>query len=140
MLCLLKLRPVLASLVIVLLILMIGNVYGQVTFKNVQSEIGEAFPKYPNGAGWGDIDNDGDLDVYLSIGTSQGHDLMINDLSVSGKFIRADTSMAHFVRTGGPRATVLADIDNDGDLDIIATGKETQNWLIIRKLVVRRCE
>jgi hypothetical protein len=132
---LLKSKTILTSLAMMLLIVKISSVDGQVTFKNVQSEIGEAFAKYPNGAAWGDIDNDGDLDVYLSIGTSQGHDLMINDLSVSGQFIRADTSMAHFVRTGGPRATVLADIDNDGDLDIIATGKETQNWLIINKFV-----
>jgi hypothetical protein len=131
---LLKSKTILTSLAMMLLIVKISSVNGQVTFKNVQSEIGEAFAKYPNGAAWGDIDNDGDLDVYLSIGTSQGHDLMINDLSVSGQFIRADTSMAHFVRTGGPRATVLADIDNDGDLDIIATGKETQNWLIVNKL------
>ena len=120
--------------IFIMLIAFVFTVIGQVTFKNVQPEIGVEFAKYPNGAAWGDIDNDGDLDVYLSIGTMQGHDLMINDLSISGKFIRADTSMAHFVRTGGPRATVLADIDNDGDLDIIATGKETQNWLIVNKL------
>ena len=106
----------------------------QVTFLNVQPEIGEEFQFYPNFATWGDIDNDGDLDVYMAVGAKVGNDLMINDLNVSGKFLRADTLMAHFVRTSGPRGVVMADLENDGDLDILAIGDRQQIWLLVNQL------
>jgi hypothetical protein len=127
-------KLILSLLVILILMLMLGSVYGQVTFINVQPEIGEEFNDSPYGGAWGDIDNDGDLDMYITVGTHKGHDLMINDLSVSGKFIRADTTMAHFLDTGAPRAAVMADFENDGDLDILTTAKLKQVWLVINKL------
>ena len=131
---LLKSRKKLASLVILFLIVMIVRVYGQVTFKNVQPEIGEAFADWPNTAAWGDIDNDGDLDVYMSIGSRQGNDLMINDLSASGKFNRADTLMAHYVKTRRPRQVLMGDVDNDWDLDLMAIADEKKISLMINKL------
>jgi enediyne biosynthesis protein E4 len=130
---LLKKKTILTSLVIVLLISMFSSVNGQVTFLNVQPEIGEEFATYPNCSAWGDIDNDGDLDVYMAVGSAKGFDLMINDLDNSGKFLRADTSMAHFVRTAGPRSVLMADIENDGDLDLLAVGQDWQVWLIVNK-------
>ena len=109
--------------------------FSQVAFVNVQHEIGDQFRVYPNATSWGDIDNDGDLDVYLTMGSKYGNDLMINDLSNSGVFIWADTSMAHAIKTSGPRCGLLADIENDGDLDIFAIGQDYQNWLLVNKLV-----
>ncbi len=97
-------------------------------------EIATEFPNYANTAAWGDIDNDGDLDVYVVIGAKVGHDLMLNDLEESGAFTRADTSMAHRAKTAGPRSALLADIDNDGDLDILTVGQDDQIWLILNKL------
>ncbi len=47
-----------------------------------------------------------------------GNDLMINDLNKSGKFLRGDTLPGVFVRTAGPRAVLMVDIDNDGDQDL----------------------
>ena len=108
--------------------------FSQVTFVNVQKEIGEQFRVYPNATAWGDIDNDGDLDAYLTMGSKYGNDLMINDLSNSGIFIWADTSMAHAVKSSGPRVGLMADIENDGDLDIFTIGQDYQNWLILNKL------
>ena len=108
--------------------------FSQVTFVNVQKEIGEQFRVYPNATAWGDIDNDGDLDAYLTMGSKYGNDLMINDLSNSGIFLWADSTMAHAAKSSGPRCGLLADIENDGDLDIFTIGQDYQNWLIINKL------
>jgi hypothetical protein len=128
-------KMLIIAMVSISVLAMIGNSIAQVTFKNVQPKIGKAFQVYPNCAAWGDIDNDGDLDVYMSVGSTMGNDLMINDLNVSGKFLRADTTMAHFVRTAGPRGVVMADLDKDGDLDILSIGQDNQIWLILNKLV-----
>ncbi len=124
----------LASLVIFLLIATSSRMLAQVAFKNVQLEIGKAFATYPNTAGWGDIDNDGDLDVYMAVGSTKGFDLMINDLNSTGRFLRGDTLQPYFVRTAGPRSVVMADVENDGDLDMMAIGQDTQIWLILNKL------
>jgi len=130
-------RPTHLSVVIIVLVTMLFgiNANAQVTFVNVQLEIGEEFQVYPNSSAWGDIDNDGDLDAYMSIGSIMGNDIMLNDLSGSGKFIRADTLMAHRARTAGPRSVLMADMENDGDLDLLAVGQDYQIWLIVNKLV-----
>jgi hypothetical protein len=105
-----------------------GNLSGQVTFKNVQPKIGTAFQVYPNCEAWGDVDNDGDLDVYMSQGSKMGNDLMINDLNKSGKFLRGDTLAGVFIRSAGPRAVVMVDIDSDGDQDIMAIDSSAEGW------------
>ncbi len=107
---------------------LIGQSLGQVAFKNATPTIGAAFQVYPNCAAWGDVDNDGDLDVYTSQGSKMGNDLMINDLNRSGKFLRGDTLSGVFVRTAGPRAVLMLDIDNDGDQDIMAIDSSSDGW------------
>ena len=107
----------------------------QVTFKNVQAEIGEEFAFYPNFVAWGDVDNDGDLDVYMNLGAKVGNDLMINYLNGSGKFLRADTLGAHFIRTSGPRGVVMADLENDGDLDMLVINDRIKIYLLVNMLV-----
>ncbi len=117
-----------AVLAVVYLVLFSESLYGQVKFKNVQAQIGTAFQVYPNCEAWGDVDNDGDLDVYISQGSKMGNDLMINDLNKSGKFLRGDTLSGVFVRTSGPRAVLMVDIDNDGDQDIMAIDSSSDGW------------
>jgi hypothetical protein len=124
-----------AFFAIMLLIVLMSSVNGQVTFKHVTLEIGNEFQIYPNCEAWGDIDNDGDLDVYMAVGSKMGFDLMLNDLNVSGKFLKADTLMAHFVKTAGPRQVLMADMENDGDLDLLAVADEEQTYIIINKLI-----
>jgi hypothetical protein len=124
-----------ARLVLFLFAMSVGLVAGQVTFKNVQPKIGTEFQVYPNCAAWGDIDNDGDLDVYLSQGSKMGNDLMINDLNKSGKFLRGDTLAGVFVRTAGPRSVLVVDIDNDGDQDIMAIADREKTYLCLNQLV-----
>jgi len=117
------------------ILLDVGHLAGQVTFKNVQPKIGTEFQVYPNCAAWGDIDNDGDLDVYTSQGSKMGNDLMINDLNKSGKFLRGDTLAGVFVRTAGPRSVLMVDIDNDGDQDIMAIADREKTYLCLNQLV-----
>lgn len=70
------------------------------------------------GASWGDIDNDGDLDVYtVNSGyfASQKNQLYIND--GLGNFTEVTTGDA--VTDGGcSYSSSFADYDNDGDLDL----------------------
>ncbi|HPN35469.1 MAG TPA: FG-GAP-like repeat-containing protein [bacterium] len=113
---------------------MAGFATAQATFTNVTPTIGTAFQVYPNCAAWGDIDNDGDLDVYTSQGSQMGNDLMINDLNGSGKFLRGDTLAGVFLRTAGPRSVLIVDIDNDGDQDIMAIRDLQQTHLCLNQL------
>ncbi len=63
---------------------------------------------------WGDVDNDGDLDVVVD--GEQGTKFYRND---SGTFVEDTTG---FTLTGSPRGAVFGDYDNDGDLDLFVSG------------------
>ena len=63
---------------------------------------------------WGDVDNDGDLDVVVD--GEQGTKFYRND---SGTFVEETTG---FTLTGSPRGAVFGDYDNDGDLDLFVSG------------------
>ena len=86
---------------------------GDGTFEDVAAEAGVDNLRYAKGAAWGDADNDGDLDLYVSnFGANR---LYLNE---GGRF--QDVA----VRTGVTEperesfATWFFDYDNDGDLDI----------------------
>ena len=71
-----------------------------------------ADPANSRGCPWGDYDNDGDLDLYVSIkGTNK---LIRND--GAGTFIDVTASPLDDAGTG--QAAAWADYDNDGDLDL----------------------
>ncbi len=86
---------------------------GDGTFEDVATTAGVGNLRYAKGAAWGDADNDGDLDLYVSnFGANR---LYLND---GGVFL--DVA----VRTGVTEperesfATWFFDYDNDGDLDL----------------------
>jgi hypothetical protein len=78
----------------------------------------------------GDIDNDGDIDVYLPL-ADQANRLIRNDLDKGQGLTFTDvtkTSGAGDMR--GARGCVMADFDNDGWLDIYVNNGGPQNVLI----------
>ncbi|MEM6346117.1 MAG: FG-GAP-like repeat-containing protein [Bacteroidota bacterium] len=86
---------------------------GDLRFKEVADKVGLDFAGKTTTAVWGDLDNDGDLDLYL------GNEGAANRLfeNVDGEFLDITTS-ARVGDQGQSRAVLLADIDQDGLLDI----------------------
>ena len=89
-----------------------------------------------NGACWGDIDNDGDLDCYL-VNADQRNRLIRNNLIETGEAsftdITKDPETGEFSVVGdygGGRGCTMGDYDNDGDLDIYVNNGGTSNQLI----------
>ncbi|MBI3962520.1 MAG: VCBS repeat-containing protein, partial [Deinococcus sp.] len=78
------------------------------------------------GAAWGDYDNDGDPDLYVSQWAAPGR-LYRN--SGNGRFV--DVTDSAGVNTGDARATGVswADYDNDGDLDLYVAHRGGNNFL-----------
>ena len=68
---------------------------------------------------WGDVDNDGDLDVYVAASNPQGQNLGIDRLYLNdghGSFTTALT-----LSNGSTSGATLGDYDADGDLDLATT-------------------
>ena len=91
---------------------------GDGTFRNVAEEAGVVGSNKPfcKGAAWLDIDNDGDLDLFLNYYRGVGM-LFRND---GGKFVEASKEWG----VDGPEAGFSCwawDYDNDGWMDIFAT-------------------
>lgn len=82
---------------------------------------------------WGDVDNDGDLDLFLANADyfkELNNQLLINDGQGNFSII----TEGDLVTDGGcSYGSAFADFDNDGDLDIIVTNgfckKNLANWL-----------
>src|SRR3990172_4759386 len=106
---------------------------GNGTFTNVAAETGvegseqEGYYGHSIGAEWGDYDNDGDLDLFVSnlahpryIGTSNKSMLLENQGAPDFKFIdRFGNSGVRFEETSADPS--FADYDNDGILDLYFT-------------------
>ena len=96
------------------------NEGGGKSFTDVSEAMGLAVPSLPMGANFGDLDNDGFLDIYLGTGTPSYHDLTPNlmyrndrgtrfvDVTFSGGF-------GHLQKGHG---VAFADVDHDGDQDV----------------------
>ncbi|SRX74514.1 FG-GAP-like repeat-containing protein [Aequorivita antarctica] len=83
------------------------------------------------GSSWADVDNDGDFDLFVANWDGQNNQLFIND---NGTFVE-QTSSAIAAETGSSFGSAFADVDNDGDLDLLVcnsyfTGQETNSLFI----------
>jgi hypothetical protein len=94
---------------------------GDGTFADAAAAIGLAHPYLPMGANFGDIDNDGWLDIYLGTGAPEFTYLMPNvmlrnDRGQRFQDVTAATRLGHLQKGHG---IGFADIDHDGDQDIV---------------------
>ncbi|MDH3510429.1 MAG: CRTAC1 family protein [Gammaproteobacteria bacterium] len=86
-------------------------------------------PGNSNGACVGDIDNDGDMDVYLQ-NADQANRLIRNDWVETGAITFTDITMASGAGDmRGARGCTMADFDNDGFIDIYVSNGGPSNSL-----------
>ncbi len=91
------------------------------TFKNVTKEVGLDRVYMPMGANFGDIDNDGFLDIYMGMGNPSyasmtPHVLLRNKEGKSFVDVTAASGTGELHKGHG---VAFADMDNDGDEDIL---------------------
>jgi len=94
---------------------------GDGTFRDVTAEVGLDRVFMAMGANFGDIDNDGFLDMYLGTGNPSYASLLPNVLlhNKNGKFFTDVTASSGTGELHKGHAVVFADIDNDGDEDLL---------------------
>lgn len=97
------------------------------TFKDVGVESGllpDASGIRGHAAGWGDVDSDGFIDLYVGAFHTEGSKPSMFFRNVGGKF-RLDNQPALRASTR-PTGSVFADLDNDGDLDLYVSSMPAQ--------------
>ncbi|MCB9548209.1 MAG: CRTAC1 family protein [Myxococcales bacterium] len=94
-----------------------GN--GRGGFTDVAAEVGLTRHTLPMGAGFGDLDDDGDLEIYLGTGYPDYEGLVPNVLFLNenGRFVDVTFSarVGHLQKGHG---VAFADLDGDGDQDL----------------------
>jgi hypothetical protein len=81
-----------------------------------------------NGASWGDMDNDGDLDLFVATGVLGMYNDLLYRNNGDGTFTKiTDSPVVNTATWAGGGA--WADFDNDGDLDLFVGGYDGHNRL-----------
>lgn len=90
------------------------------TFTSVAKELGLNRVTFSMGGNFGDIDNDGYLDLYLGSGNPQYQSLVPNKMykNMGGKAFADVTNTARVGHLQKGHGVSFADLDNDGDQDI----------------------
>ncbi len=93
---------------------------GDGTFRDVTVSMGLNHVYLPMGANFGDLDNDGWLDVYLTTGDPDFQSLMPNVMlrNDGGRRFQDVTQSGGFGHLQKGHGVAFADLDNDGDQDI----------------------
>jgi hypothetical protein len=98
---------------------------GNGQFKDVTAEAGVKTDGLGFSAVWGDIDNDGDLDLFAAT-WQKGNRLFLNN---GDKTFQNDTAHAGLSLKASCVHAVMADVNNDGFLDIYITINDGGNTL-----------
>ena len=90
------------------------------TFRDIAESAGLSHPYLPMGANFGDVDNDGFLDIYLATGESKFEVLTPNVLlhNVGGERLENATYSARLGHLQKGHGVAFADFDQDGDQDL----------------------
>ena len=93
---------------------------GDGTFSDVAGPLGLQHAYLPMGANFGDLDNDGYLDIYLGTGNPNFQTLVPNVMLRNdlGKRFQNVTTSGGFGHLQKGHGIAFADLDNDGDQDI----------------------
>lgn len=91
------------------------------TFRDVTESVGLNRVFMPMGSNFGDVDNDGYLDIYLGTGNPSYSSLLPNVLlhNKDGKFFTDITASSGTGELHKGHAVAFADMDNDGDEDLL---------------------
>jgi tetratricopeptide (TPR) repeat protein len=94
---------------------------GNGKFRDVTAEVGLDHVFMPMGANFGDIDNDGFLDIYLGTGNPSYASMLPNVLlhNKEGRFFTDVTASSGTGELHKGHGVAFADIDNDGDEDLL---------------------
>ena len=99
---------------------------GEGRFSNVAAAAGVDYPGYTFMAVWGDIDNDHDLDLYLANNQGESNVLYLNNGDGTFSDITQEAGVDELNKT---RSVLMADVDNDGFLDIYLANLVAENSL-----------
>ena len=96
---------------------------GNGTFRDVTQEVGLDKIFMPMGANFGDLDNDGYPDIYLGTGSPSYDSWLPNVLlhNKGGKYFVDITASSGTGDLHKGHNVAIADLDNDGDLDILTS-------------------
>lgn len=90
-------------------------------FENIANASGITDTLYSLGADWGDYDNDGDFDLFVTTRDGQPNKLYRND---NGVFRDISAQKEVDNSDGSSLSVAWVDYDNDGDLDLFVTRSE----------------
>ncbi len=80
-------------------------------------------PSYSETCSWGDYDNDGLIDLFVTNSSGSNHRNFLYKNTGGGNFVKIDTGIA-VSEIGNSRGMNWVDIDNDRDLDIFVCREE----------------
>jgi len=103
---------------------------GDGTFTDVTEELGLVRGGAVVSCFWGDFDNDGDQDLFLSGYANDGIGNYLFRNNGNGSFTD-NTSVAGVDIPSNSRGNTIGDIDNDGDLDIIVSNSGQDALVLI---------
>ncbi|MCA9293474.1 MAG: VCBS repeat-containing protein, partial [Phycisphaerales bacterium] len=101
---------------------------GAGNFTNVASAAGLTDTSQHRGCAWGDMDNDGDLDLYVATTGTWANNLLYENQG-DGTFV--EVAVAEYANApGDSHDAVWVDYDNDGDMDVAVTQEDNVATLL----------